>query len=116
MKAKIMSHPLYPAVLRAFIDCRKVRVPPEIVGRLSALADDVEMNSDDIQEQRRAADPELDQFMELTRPIEEADEFFRSMEAQIDAFSLLGRTSLIVIRGARPCVASNDVTQQIHQA
>ncbi|XP_035823499.1 uncharacterized protein [Zea mays] len=127
IKAKIMSHPLYPAVLRAFIDCRKVRVPPEIVGRLSALADDVEMNSDDIQEQRRAADPELDQFMEiyyhmlvryrqeLTRPIEEADEFFRSMEAQIDAFSLLGRTSLIVIRGARPCVASNDVTQQIHQ-
>uniref|UniRef100_A0A804RUD1 KNOX1 domain-containing protein n=1 Tax=Zea mays TaxID=4577 RepID=A0A804RUD1_MAIZE len=63
MKAKIMSHPLYPAVLRAFIDCRKVRVPPEIVGRLSALADDVEMNSDDRQEQRRAADPELDQFM-----------------------------------------------------
>ena len=27
---------------------------------------------------------------ELTRPIEEADEFFKSMEAQIDAFSLLG--------------------------
>jgi hypothetical protein len=41
----------------------EVRVPPEIVGRLSALADDVEMNSDDRQEQRRAADPELDQFM-----------------------------------------------------
>ena len=27
---------------------------------------------------------------ELTRPIEEAYEFFGSMEAQIDAFSLLG--------------------------
>jgi hypothetical protein len=27
---------------------------------------------------------------ELTRPIEEANEFFTSMEAQIDAFSLLG--------------------------
>jgi hypothetical protein len=27
---------------------------------------------------------------ELTRPIQEADEFFRSMEAQIDAFLLLG--------------------------
>ena len=25
---------------------------------------------------------------ELTKPIEEADEFFRSMEAQIDSFSL----------------------------
>jgi len=24
IKAKIMSHPLYPALLRAFIDCRKV--------------------------------------------------------------------------------------------
>jgi hypothetical protein len=41
----------------------EVGAPPEIVGRLSALADDVEMNSDDKQEQRRAADPELDQFM-----------------------------------------------------
>jgi hypothetical protein len=41
----------------------EVGAPPEIVGRLSALADDVEMNSDDRQEQRRAADPELDQFM-----------------------------------------------------
>jgi hypothetical protein len=25
IKAKIMSHPLYPALLKAFIDCRKVR-------------------------------------------------------------------------------------------
>jgi hypothetical protein len=25
IKARIMSHPLYPALLRAFIDCRKVR-------------------------------------------------------------------------------------------
>jgi hypothetical protein len=41
----------------------EVRAPPEIVGRLSALPDDVEMNSDDRQEQRRATDLELDQFM-----------------------------------------------------
>jgi len=56
------------------------------------------MNSGDVQEQ--PADPELDQFMEiychmlvryrqeLTRPIQEADEFFRSMEAQMDTLSL----------------------------
>ncbi|RLN18645.1 homeobox protein knotted-1-like 4 [Panicum miliaceum] len=100
IKAKIMSHPLYPALLRASIDCRKVGAPPEVVGRLSALAGEVEMNSGDVQEQ--PADPELDQFMEiychmlvryrqvLTRPIQEADEFFRSMEAQIDSFSLDG--------------------------
>ncbi|KAL6894493.1 hypothetical protein ACP4OV_008591 [Aristida adscensionis] len=98
IKAKIMSHHLYPALLRAFIDCRKVGAPPEVVGRLSALAGEVEMNSDDRQEQ--PADPELDQFMEiycqmleryrqeLTRPIQEADEFLRSMEVQIDSFAL----------------------------
>jgi hypothetical protein len=43
----------------------EVGAPPEIVSRLSALAVDVEMNSDDRQEQRRAADPELDRFMVL---------------------------------------------------
>jgi len=98
IKAKIMSHPLYPALLRAFIDCRKVGAPPEVAGRLSSLAGEVEMNSGDVQEQ--PADPELDQFMEiychvlvryrqeLTRPIQEADEFFRSMEAQMDTLSL----------------------------
>ena len=105
IKAKIMSHPLYPALLRAFIDCRKVctnfqrmstsiadlveflcahllyfcnfheknalhsllleiGAPPEVVGRLSALAGEVEMNSGDVQEQ--PADPELDQFMVTT--------------------------------------------------
>ncbi|KAL6637151.1 hypothetical protein ACP70R_024723 [Stipagrostis hirtigluma subsp. patula] len=98
LKAKIMSHHLYPALLRAFIDCRKVGAPPEVVGQLSALAGEVEMNSDDSQEQ--IADPELDQFMEiychmlvryrqeLARPIQEADEFFRNMEAQMDSFAL----------------------------
>lgn len=43
----------------------EVGAPLEIVGRLSALADEVEMNSDDRQEQR-PADPELDQFMVTT--------------------------------------------------
>ncbi|KAJ1294210.1 hypothetical protein BS78_01G128400 [Paspalum vaginatum] len=98
IKAKIMSHRLYPALLTAFIDCRKVGAPPEVAGRLSALAGEVEMNSEDRQE--KSADPELDQFMEMychmlvryrqevTRPVQEADEFFRSIEAQIDSFSL----------------------------
>lgn len=89
IKAKIMSHPLYPALLGAFIDCRKVRAiqiwhetacillpcrflfchflcpkvgaPPEVVGRLSSLVDELRPNSDGMQEQ--PADPELDQFM-----------------------------------------------------
>uniref|UniRef100_A0ACD5WD77 Uncharacterized protein n=1 Tax=Avena sativa TaxID=4498 RepID=A0ACD5WD77_AVESA len=112
IKAKIMSHPLYPALLRAFIDCRKVGAPPEVVGRLSALVDELEPNSDGTQEQ--PADPELDQFMEtycdvlvtysqeLRRQIQEANEFFRSMEAHIDSFALDGNN------GSERDVSSED--------
>ncbi|KAM0872743.1 hypothetical protein ACQ4PT_038522 [Festuca glaucescens] len=102
IKARIMSHPLYPALLKAFIDCRKVGAPPEIVGRLSSLADELESNSDDTQAQEQPTDPALDQFMEayrdalvtysqeLTRQTQEANEFFRSMEAHIDSLALDG--------------------------
>ncbi|KAF7051987.1 hypothetical protein CFC21_060158 [Triticum aestivum] len=97
IKAKIMSHPLYPALLGAFIDCRKVGAPPEVVGRLSSLFDELRPNSADMQEQ--PADPELDQFMEtyhdmlvmysqeLTRQIQVANELMRSAEAHIDSFA-----------------------------
>ncbi|KAF7047215.1 hypothetical protein CFC21_056163 [Triticum aestivum] len=98
IKAKIMSHPLYPALLGAFIDCRKVGAPPEVVGRLSSLVDELRPNSAGRQEQ--PADPELDQFMEtyrdmlvkysqkLTRQIQDANQFLRSAEAHIDSFAL----------------------------
>jgi hypothetical protein len=46
----------------------EVGAPPEVVGRLSALAGEVEMNSSDRQEQRE--DPELDQFMVTKYPHE----------------------------------------------
>ncbi|KAF0909983.1 hypothetical protein E2562_001233 [Oryza meyeriana var. granulata] len=99
IKARIMSHPLYPALLRAFIDCQKVGAPPDVVGRLSALAGEFESRSED-RRPEPSSDPELDEFMEtyidmlvsyrqeLTRPIQEADQFFRNMEAQIDSFTL----------------------------
>uniref|UniRef100_A0A0D9VXB0 Homeobox domain-containing protein n=1 Tax=Leersia perrieri TaxID=77586 RepID=A0A0D9VXB0_9ORYZ len=96
IKAKIMSHPLYPSLLRAFVDCRKVGAPVDVVGRLSSLTNELESFSGDWHPaEQPIADPELDQFMEtycymLTRygqelasPIQEAEEFFRGMEAQI---------------------------------
>ncbi|KAL5217622.1 hypothetical protein ABZP36_018306 [Zizania latifolia] len=98
VKVKIMLHPLYPALLRAFIDCRKVGAPLEVVGRLSALAGELDSSSEARREE--PSDPELDEFMEtycdmlvrykqeLTRQIQEADQFFRRMEAQIDSFTL----------------------------
>ncbi|VAI00930.1 unnamed protein product [Triticum turgidum subsp. durum] len=99
VKAKIMSHPLYPALLTAFIECQKVGAPPEIVGRLSALAGNLDSDPGD-RHQDPVPDPELDEFMEtycdvlvrykqeLTRPIQEADQFFRAMEAQMESFTL----------------------------
>lgn len=104
VKAKIMSHPLYSALLRSFIECQKVGAPLEVVGRLCALADEIESDSvgrrlDD------PPDPELDEFMatycdvlvrykqELRRPIQEADQFFRAMEVQMGSFTLLDDNS-----------------------
>uniref|UniRef100_A0ACD5X2U4 Uncharacterized protein n=1 Tax=Avena sativa TaxID=4498 RepID=A0ACD5X2U4_AVESA len=98
VKAKIMSHPLYPALLRSFIECQKVGAPPETVGRLCALADEIELDSGS--QRQEPSDPELDEFMatycdvlvrykqELRRPIQEADQFFRDMEVQMGSFTL----------------------------
>ncbi|KAG8062095.1 hypothetical protein GUJ93_ZPchr0003g16721, partial [Zizania palustris] len=98
IKAKIILHPLYPSLLRAFVDCRKIGAPLDVAGRLSSITD--ELSSDDRPDEGQPADPELDQFMEtycymlarygqeLARPIQEADDFFRSMDAQIDSLSL----------------------------
>ncbi|XP_006651679.2 putative homeobox protein knotted-1-like 5 [Oryza brachyantha] len=98
-----MSHPLYPSLLRAFVDCRKVGAPLDVAGRLSSLTDDLQSNSGDWRrpaELQPAADHELDQFMEtycymltrygqeLGRPIQEAEEFFRGIEAQIESLAL----------------------------
>ncbi|KAL5210915.1 hypothetical protein ABZP36_006538 [Zizania latifolia] len=97
IKAKIMSHPLYPSLLRAIVECRKIGAPLDVARRLSSIID--ELSSDD-QPAEQAADPELDQFMEtyfymmakyvqeLGRPIQEADAFLRSMEAQIVSLAL----------------------------
>ncbi|XP_024311878.1 homeobox protein knotted-1-like 4 isoform X2 [Brachypodium distachyon] len=97
IKAKIMSHPLYPALLRSFIECQKVGAPQEVVGRLCALAGELESDCGD--QRQDSLDAELDEFMtychvlvrykqELTRPIQEADQFFRDIEAQMDSFTL----------------------------
>ncbi|KAF7047214.1 hypothetical protein CFC21_056162 [Triticum aestivum] len=60
VKAKIMSHPLYPALLTAFIECQK----------------------------ETYCDVLVRYKQELTRPIQEADQFFRAMEAQMESFTL----------------------------
>ncbi|CAN6482178.1 unnamed protein product [Victoria cruziana] len=100
IKAKIIAHPQYSSLLEAYMDCQKIGAPPEVLDRLSAIRRELE------QRQRSSAsgsvsgsDPELDQFMdayhdilvkyreELTRPLQEAMQFMRSIESQLNSLS-----------------------------
>ncbi|KAJ1283488.1 hypothetical protein BS78_03G132200 [Paspalum vaginatum] len=98
MKAQIASHPRYPSLLSAYIECRKVGVPPQVASLL-----------EEVSRERRAGpgagageigvDPELDEFMvcswdsycrvlvrykeELSRPFDEAASFLSSIQAQL---------------------------------
>lgn len=96
IKAKIASHPLYPKLLDAFIDCQKLGAPPEIV----SLLDEIRRENDVCLRNAAAstclvADPELDEFMEtycqvlvkyksdLARPFDEATVFLNNIETQL---------------------------------
>ncbi|KAI5329789.1 hypothetical protein L3X38_029186 [Prunus dulcis] len=104
MNAKIASHPLYPKLLQAYIDCQKVGAPPEV----ASVLDEIMRESDHLICRRSStsastcmatADPELDAFMEtycdillkyksdLTRPFDEAITFLNKMETQLITLS-----------------------------
>ncbi|RLM94248.1 hypothetical protein C2845_PM08G11170 [Panicum miliaceum] len=94
MKAQIASHPRYPSLLSAYIECRKVGAPPQVASLL-----------EEVNRERRGGpgagageigvDPELDEFMdsycrvlvrykeELSRPFDEAASFLSSIQAQL---------------------------------
>ncbi|XP_062169478.1 homeobox protein knotted-1-like 6 isoform X1 [Alnus glutinosa] len=97
-RAKIASHPLYPKLLQAYIDCQKVGAPPEIADVL----DEIRRESDickrtSAASTRLGADLELDQFMQetycdilckyksdLERPFDEATSFLNDIEVQLN--------------------------------
>ncbi|KAK1323783.1 hypothetical protein QJS10_CPA02g00034 [Acorus calamus] len=100
MKAKIVAHPQYSNLLEAYMECQKVGAPPDVVARLTAIGKEFETRH------RSAAgcrdvltDPELDQFMEayydmlvkyreeLTRPLQEAMDFLRRVESQLNSLN-----------------------------
>ncbi|RLN43339.1 homeobox protein knotted-1-like 12 [Panicum miliaceum] len=101
IKAKIMAHPQYSALVAAYLDCQKVGAPPDASDRLSAMAAklDAQPGPSRRRHEPARADPELDQFMEaycnmlvkyqeeLARPIQEAAEFFKSVERQLDSIT-----------------------------
>ncbi|XP_077216270.1 homeobox protein knotted-1-like 2 [Tasmannia lanceolata] len=100
IKAKIVAHPQYCNLLEAYMDCQKVGAPPEVVARLTAIRGEFETRHRSSASCRdTASDPELDQFMEayydmlvkyreeLTRPLQEAMDFMRRVESQLNTLS-----------------------------
>uniref|UniRef100_A0ACD5UNU0 Uncharacterized protein n=1 Tax=Avena sativa TaxID=4498 RepID=A0ACD5UNU0_AVESA len=120
IKAKIMAHPQYSALLAAYLDCQKVGAPPDVLERLTAMA--TKLDARPPGRPHEARDPELDQFMEaycnmlakyreeLERPIEEAMEFLKRVEAQLDSITGGGHGSarLSLADGKSECVGSSE--------
>ncbi|KAL6647796.1 hypothetical protein ACP70R_015233 [Stipagrostis hirtigluma subsp. patula] len=117
IKAKIVAHPQYSALLAAYLDCQKVGAPPDVLERLTAVAAKLDARPPGRHEPR---DPELDQFMEaycnmlvkyreeLERPIEEAMEFLKRVEAQLD--SIAGGSARLSLAGhaEEPCLMAGS--------
>ncbi|KAK3031233.1 hypothetical protein RJ639_036888 [Escallonia herrerae] len=100
IKAQIASHPLYPELVSAYVQCRKVGAPPE----MASLLEEIGKERHPIRARSQlGADPELDDFMEsycevlhrykeeLSKPFNEATTFLSDIEAQ---FSSLCRDTL----------------------
>ncbi|CAN4124247.1 unnamed protein product [Withania somnifera] len=63
IKAKIVSHPYYPKLLDAYIDCQKVGAPPEIANLLEEIRQQKDFRKPNATSICIGADPELDEFM-----------------------------------------------------
>ncbi|XP_065875436.1 homeobox protein knotted-1-like 6 [Euphorbia lathyris] len=97
IRAKIASHPLYPNLLQAYIDCQKVGAPPEIANLLDEIRQETDLiKRSTVVTSCLGSDPELDEFMQtycdilvkyksdLSRPFIEATSFLNDIEAQFN--------------------------------
>nr|ADK26523.1 HERMIT-like protein 2 [Petunia x hybrida] len=95
IKAKIISHPYYPKLLDAYIDCQKVGAPSEMINILEEMRQQNDFRKPNATSICIGADPELDEFMEtycdilvkyksdLSRPFNEATTFLNNIELQL---------------------------------
>ncbi|KAJ0105398.1 hypothetical protein Patl1_18066 [Pistacia atlantica] len=103
IRAKIASHPLYPKLLEAYIDCQKVGAPPEIALVLDEIRRESDVNKrNTVVSSCLGADPELDEFMDvycdillkyksdLSTPFDEATAFINNMETQLSNLCTTG--------------------------
>ncbi|MBA0593804.1 hypothetical protein Gorai_010735 [Gossypium raimondii] len=94
IRAKIASHPLYPKLLQAHIDCHKLGTPPGIATMLDETGGADERGLD-LVPCSVDADPQLDHFMEtycemlvkfksdLSKPFDEATTFLDNIQMQL---------------------------------
>ncbi|XP_010251169.1 PREDICTED: homeobox protein knotted-1-like 6 isoform X2 [Nelumbo nucifera] len=95
IKVKIASHPCYPRLLEAYIDCQKVGAPEDIALLLDEVQREYFVCKRNAVSSCLGADPELDQFMEtycdmlvkyktdLSRPFDEATTFLTEIQMQL---------------------------------
>ncbi|KAL4297055.1 hypothetical protein GQ457_12G017120 [Hibiscus cannabinus] len=113
IKSKIIAHPHYPNLVEAYMDCQKVGAPTEVVARLAAIRQEFEARQrSSVTPGDNSKDPELDQFMEayynmlmkhreeLTRPIQEAWDFMRRIETQLN---MLGNGPVRIFNSDERC-------------
>uniref|UniRef100_A0A5B7ATI4 Putative homeobox protein knotted-1-like 1 isoform X1 n=1 Tax=Davidia involucrata TaxID=16924 RepID=A0A5B7ATI4_DAVIN len=94
IKAQIANHPLYPNLVTAYIECRKVGAPPE----MASLLEEISKESLPISRCCEiGVDPALDEFMEsycevlhrykeeLSKPFDEATTFLSNIESQLSS-------------------------------
>ncbi|KAL2325591.1 hypothetical protein Fmac_024649 [Flemingia macrophylla] len=96
IKTQIASHPLYPNLVSAHIECQKVGAPPELTSILEEISCE-NHSTDSLRE--IGEDPELDEFMEsycevlhrykqkLSNPFREATLFLCNIESQLSNLS-----------------------------
>ncbi|XP_057425075.1 homeobox protein knotted-1-like 10 [Lotus japonicus] len=94
IKSQIASHPLYPNLVSAYIECQKVGAPTELASFLEEIARE-NHNSSNGFGREIGDDPELDEFMEsycevlqryqqeLFKPFNEATLFLCDIESQL---------------------------------
>ncbi|KAG0496549.1 hypothetical protein HPP92_001240 [Vanilla planifolia] len=95
IKARIESHPRYPSLLSAYIECRKVGAPPEMAMQFDEIVRERSVVGGGGGPVEIGADPELDEFMdsyyqvlvkykaELSKPFDDAVSFLSSIESQL---------------------------------
>ncbi|KAG5049873.1 hypothetical protein JHK85_010976 [Glycine max] len=97
LRAKVASHPLFPHLLHAYMDCHKVGAPQDVAHLLEGIKGEHTSGVCQISESEGflGTDPELDDFMgtfcdllvkyksDLLKPFNEATMFLNLMETQL---------------------------------